>query len=328
MPNESTAALIENPSRRIIAQKAYDADLLNRLIAFRAERGLSIAELARMLGATTAPVSKYLNRKPEGDVEKLEARIADVLKAAALRTEIQSDIFPTFVTTRVSGSLETIRKAPQVGLIYGPAGVGKTCGLKLYLRESPSAVPVFATPWKNSRSDVEIAVFTVLDTRRWDTKTRRADAIVEHLSGSHRLIVIDDAHLLSLNAIKWCFWMHRETGCSVALIANPELLDVIKRNDQMFSCIGLREPITSGKTDEILKSVRALLALHAPEEADVLEDLALQVASKEGAGHLRALTMQLALAREMRALTAKLANPRDAFIAAHAKLFRSYQLEA
>lgn len=303
----------------------HNRELIESLAAYRTSHGFSTKELGRQLGVDAGTVSKYLNGKYTGDVPKLESVISDVLKAAKTKISVSGELFETAVSRQIGGALETIRKTGDVGLITGEAGLGKTCGIHIYQRTTPSAVAVFVTPWSSSAQRAEMALFETLETNRWSGNTPRADFIKDRFKDSNRLIIVDDAHLLTMQALKSFFWLHRHTGCPLGLIANAELLDMIRTNAQMYSCVGLRTEIKMDRDEQVRETTRALLKLHAGDIADEIEDLAVQVVARDG--HCRALVKEIKLAYELRSTIAKLAEPREAFKAAHGKLVRGYKLE-
>lgn len=170
------------------APKPFDEALRRQLAEYRSEKKLTNKELARQLGTSDTAVSKYLSGKPEGDVEKLEAVIADVLAAAKQKVTASTELFDSPIARALAGSLETIRKTGDVGLLYGGAGLGKTCGIRIYRRSTPSSIPVFVTPWRANPNGIISAIFEGMDKSKWNGNQPRADFITERLSGSDRQI--------------------------------------------------------------------------------------------------------------------------------------------
>ena len=118
--------------------KTADPETKRQMQEFReagdGTRPYTLEELARLLGSNTAQLSKYLSTKegvaPVGDVGRLESVARDVMRAAARRAaRVSQEVFDTPVVSQVHAVLETIRKTGDVGLIHGPAGIGKTLAL-------------------------------------------------------------------------------------------------------------------------------------------------------------------------------------------------------
>lgn len=286
---------------------------------------LSLTQLGRELGINSSHVSKYLAGKPECDVPRLEAVIEDVLRSAALRRVERESLFETPVSKSIHSACELIQKTNDFGLIHGPAGLGKTSGVARYRTENPSALVVTLTRWGCDASGLAAALCAGMEMRGKAAGTRRADWLVERLRGSNRLIVIDNAHRMTRSALAWIFDFHDPesesgTGCPIALVGNPELLEKIAANDQQFSRIGLLRPLKLTGAETLAD---AMLQRLCPAHAARLIDLAKRVVSERG--HLRALKKHLLLMPEF--LDAAGGDPRKAFLMAHTQLVSDYKLE-
>ena len=101
---------------------------------------------------------------------------------------------------------------------------------------------------------------------------------------------------------------------------------MIKRNDQMFSRVGLVRAVTLGEPRDARKNARALadrmLTAFCEDRAGEVEDLAGRVCLEQG--HFRALYKHLALADDMR--QALKLGWRDAFVEANKSLAVGYRL--
>ena len=222
--------------------KTVDAALMKRFQEYRdaGEDGTgakpwTMRELARQLGATDGPVSKYLGGVPEGDVDSMERRIEDVLRNSHKRRAAgDSNLVDTIVTRQVEGVFESIRRSGDVGLVHSPAGLGKSCACRLYAARYPSSIMVTVTQWSGATGGLVNAVWDSFDTRKWKGNVSRASFITERLTGSRRLLIIDNAQRLSVGGLKYLFDLYDATGISIALVGNPEVLDVIKRNPDAF----------------------------------------------------------------------------------------------
>lgn len=298
--------------------KPYNDELRAQLAAYRELHELTIGDLSRELSIGEASVSRYLNGKPEGDVARLEARIEDVLKAAPERRAAATGLFETPVSQRLNAACQTIRKTNDVGLIHGPAGLGKTCAIKLYLVANPSALAITCTRWSNSGAGLERTLADQFVRRR--RRGTRADWIVDRLKDSNRLLLIDNAHRLSGSGRQWIFDFHDDTGIPIALVGNPEVLDAIRENDQQFSRIGLLRPLKPELASTA--AITAMLQLHCPAHARLLQGLAEQVVRERG--HFRALKKHLLLLPEL--MGAAHGDVKKAFLMAHTQLVNDYAL--
>jgi DNA transposition AAA+ family ATPase len=287
------------------------APIKDRLVAYRdaGEDGTgakpwTLREIARQVGVNDGMISKYLSDDGyEGDVAALEARIEDVLRSAIKRRAAgDADLVDTVVSKQIEGVCESIRRSGDVGLIHSPAGLGKSCACRLYSARNPSSILVTVSRWSGSAGGFLSALWDTFDTRRWKGNVSRAAFIAERLSGSRRLLIVDNAHRLSVGALQYLFDLYDATGISIALVGNPEVLEVIKRSDQMFSRVGLVRAVSLGDAKTAARNARQLvdrmLEAYCGDCAASVSDLAGRIALEQG--HFRALGKHLALADDMR----------------------------
>ena len=304
--------------------KNLNEELRERLAQYQREHEYSQRELGLQLGCSDTVVSRYLSGKPLGDVGGLEARIEDVLKAAERRRANHDVLFPTAVTRAVNGALELVRKTSDVGLLCGPAGIGKTCGIALYMVANPTALAITLTRWDRDDEAIARLLFGSIETRGWDRQTRRMAFVSDRLDRSNRLVIVDNAHRATGSALALLFDLHDATGCPIALIGNPEVESVIRRNDQQFSRIGLRRSLQVSQETAIASAMIAQV-LPGVEPGPLLGAAAEILRHR---GHVRALRKELVLAREIQAMGREGTTWSDALAAAHRSLVRDYELPA
>jgi DNA transposition AAA+ family ATPase len=279
--------------------------------------------LGRMLGYSGTVVSKYLSGVPEGDVATLEAKIADVLKAAARRGLADVPPFETTVTRIMTSVFELVRKTSDVALISGPAGIGKTVACRVYRQAHPTTLAVEVTRWRRDDAGLAALLWDEMETAGWTGQVSRAAFMAERLRGSDRLLIVDNAHRMAPAARAWLFDFHDATGCPVALVGNPEILQAIRGNDQQFSRIGIHQVVGLDRK-HAADYARQLVDALVPEPPKALYGQAAAVAAERG--HLRALRKQLLLAADLAATPTFGGDLVRAFSEAHRKLVRDYEL--
>lgn len=326
----SETATLE-PTRR--AFPPGDAALRAQLKAYQSEHALTNAQLGVKLGVHATYVSKYLTGNNDFDGAKVDRLAGDLLKAEKLRSKDALELFPTFVTARVAGDIETIRKTNDFGLIFSAAGLGKTSGMQLVQADRPLSISITAAKESSSATAIRGKLFDRLENKSWSGQTPKWDFIVAHLKGSNRPVMVDNAQRLHKGALQFLFDLHDETGVPIVLFGNPEVEKVIRGIDQMFSRIGLKDEIALPDFAKARKSdhaaveavVDGILMRMLPEWAGAVRSLALQVAWRRG--HFRALRKHLTLAHQLSLSGGALSDPRLAFQAAHTKLVSDYSLE-
>jgi DNA transposition AAA+ family ATPase len=324
--------------------KPIDTVLRSKLEAHMAARNLSQKQVGSLIGYSESALNRWMNPpagskdKFHGDVEKLEGRIRGMLYKAELRAKVKQNVepFPTLATRRVKNYINTIFLKPQIGLIHGEAGTGKTTGVVMFMDENPDALLVTMSQVKgNGCGAILHELWKTMDTRGYKRRLHGSPGayVIDQLAGSNRPLIIDNAHRMTPGARKWVCDFHDETGCPVILVGNPEVVDAFRTNDQQFSRIGFKGEVAlvkrSGEDKEqpLQQAVEQFLERVWPEAASRLFPLAMEVARNHG--HLRALWHQLSLAQHLHTEKAKdCETPIKAFRAAHAQLVRNYELAA
>ena len=187
-------------------------------------------------------------------------------------------------------------------MVYGAAGLGKTVAMKRYAGLRPNVWTVTATEAASSVAAclgrVAAAMRLRLDSRQRTAAATEA-AVVERMSGSGGLLVVDEAQHLPTRSLEELRGLHDASGCGVALVgSDPFWLQLSggRRPEfaQLFSRVGKRVRLgRPGAAD-----VAALLAAWKLQGRG-LESVAQAVAARHGA--LRGLTKALVRAHAIAA---------------------------
>ena len=310
-----------NPATNRI--KPATPEVLTELRRYRDIEGLSTSTLGKQLGYSGSQVSRYLNDEFGGDLDKFEAKAADILRVAPIRRIVSAETFETGVTRTIHGSIQGILETNDFAVIHGPAGIGKTVAAARYHAENPNSFFITLSQDANNAHYIRKQLFNATKTRAY-TKSGKTHGewILEKIKGSNRLIIIDNGHRITSSGRKFLFDLHDASGCPVVMIGNPEILDQIKINDQQFSRIGMCPPEVELEKTEIADIAERILDQDCPDHAEELLAYAITVASKRG--HLRALRKQIKLTLYF--MERGVDDAREAFRAAHAALVRDYSL--
>jgi len=300
-----------------------DRQLADELLEYRQAQGLTNHVLAQRFGESPTFISKYLHDKLDHDPKDFVARARNILSALRARLEDATNLFETSVSKNISGRIEMARRTQDVLLIVGPSGEGKTCGAKLFVAHNPGTIYFELASHQRTGNQIMGVLFAKLERRNdWKGNTARADFITAQLRGSSRVIICDEAHLLEQSGRQALFNLNRDTGCAVALVGNPEILDKIRRNEQHFSRVGVKgEPsLTAKEIPAVAAKVAAQFS--SAEFAEEVADLCSHVASRPG--RLRAVRKNIILAYELYQKNG--GDPRKCFRDAHRNLVRDYAL--
>lgn len=297
--------------------------LAAELHAHAQDHGLSNGRLAKSLGYSTAVVSQYLRGIYPGNVEQVDRRVRDYLRAFKRRRNSGVDTVRCSTTRKIATAIEAIRRTNDVGVILAEAGLGKTRALDLYREQAPTSLILEVRGWSNDKHSIEASVAEAVGG--YDGKRKRAVWLAEKLAGGGRTLIVDDAHKLTRPALQWLFDFHDATGCPLALCGTQELEHKVRDDAQRFSRTGLLVRVSAEESDEAL--IGHLITSLAPaadeRELTLLHQLCSQVAEQHG--HYRAVYKQLKLAAEIKEGKPELGWS-ECFRAAHTRLFREYKL--
>lgn len=316
---------------------AYDPEMAEWLREFCRKFHWSHGDLAKPLRVKNSQVTNYLRTKgPQGKWQEVQIQAKDfrfgielkqamqkpMLKvAAAGQTAAQQGVtlHETFATKLMHSYLEETRGEGILSINIGKAGVGKTSAQQLYVERHPNTLHF--TAWRGERS--ESAILSALESQlpRIDTRRKyasRAVRVRDTLRAVKPLIIIDDAQELSRPALELLVRLHDQTGCPMALVGNPNILDHLRRldpqapgqEDQQYQSRALKLNVVTLSGDEAIPAAtrepheremaRLMIADFFPESEEAvtaLEDLAVQVL--RGMGHGRALWARLNTLRRL-----------------------------
>lgn len=304
-------------------QYETDRTLAEEIIEYQQSQGLTNPVLGRLFGESATFISKYLNDKLDRDPKDFVARARNILSALRARLEDATNLFENSVSKNMAGRIEMARITQDVMLIVGSSGEGKTCGARLFVAANPGTIYFELASHQRTDKQVMGLLFSKLERRHdWKGNTARADFITTQLRGSSRVIICDEAHLLDTTGRQALFNLNRDTGCAVALIGNPEILDKIRRNEQHMYRLGVySEPCLSPKEIPAVAH-KVAVQFSTPEFAEEVADLVAFVATKPG--RLRSVRKTVILAYELYKKNGS--EPRKCFRDAFRNQVRDYSL--
>ncbi len=273
---------------------SYDADTQAALRAFQEQRGLTLKQIGARLGKNEGFVSKYLNGVGEGDIAAFEKRVSDMLARESRKRTWASVYFSTDAVEACFTAFDLVREASDIGLLTGPAGLGKSMAVQQYMADHKTVLGFTAVEGNGSQYDVQRGIATGLDMRKYHPRScRLADYLREKLSGSERLVIIDNAQRVFLSGLRWIMDFHDQTGVSFCLVGNPEVMDRLQGRDQLVSRIGIKQDIAEalGRRDWLDHAADRMVAAMWPKAATDIAILAREAARKPG--HLRTLNKQI-----------------------------------
>lgn len=255
-----------------LRQECQDA-----IIAF----GLSQNQAAREIGISATRLSQWLAGKYPGDNIVLDGKIrnwlntrrkAERLSLAASGIDTHCDLG---ITDEISTALAHAHAVGDVVLIHGQSGAGKSWAGRHYCRTESNAHYISMTRAVRSLSGLLGRIGLAIGIRdRHGSALDAETAIIERLTGSGALLVVDEAHHLTPRLLDELRCIRDIAGCGLALMGDDSVLMPLARCPQIVGRIGFT------------------VDAHRPSDADVL-DIATGVI---GALHERDRTICIAAA--------------------------------
>lgn len=203
-------------------------------------------------------MSLYLRGEYNGDVSEVDRKVDEMLerqKAKVLKAKYNAEFVPTLAAKRGMEVMQFAHVEGEINVIFGAAGLGKTQMLKQYAKQHRSAVLIEVDPSCTPKVLLRKIAEAVGATAR-GVNNELLDGIVSKLKGSERLLMIDEAELLSTRSLEFIRRIHDLTGVGVVLAGMPRLLVNLKGKNnelaQLYSRVGFACDLGNALPDDDL----------------------------------------------------------------------------
>ena len=227
-------------------------DAMENFVRYIKMHLVQVFEVARQVGKPTAAIIRELmggHYRAEADesirrlnmwIEQDARRRASTPRTTFVETKVAKDLF---AVARI------VREQSTMGMAVGASGIGKThCAIALR-DKFVGTVYVRVMRGSHTASGLLSAIAGALDVRiagaAWSRKRRtQLERVIDTLTDSGRLVMIDEAHKLSNDAIELLRDIHDTTACPMLLLATKDLHDRIVQDadpdhGQVYSRFGV-----------------------------------------------------------------------------------------
>lgn len=193
---------------------------------FMTNSGMTQKQIAQALSVSVGTISLYLKDQYAGDVQRLDDKVAEYLARQdqkILKAHYNSQFVSTLAARKTMDVMQYAHTEGKIVVVYGAAGLGKTATLKEYAARYPSSMLIETDPGYNPR----VLLHKIAETCGVVAQGGNHDVfekIVEKLDGSERLLIIDEAELLSTRSLEFVRRLHDKTQIGVVLAGMPRLL--------------------------------------------------------------------------------------------------------
>lgn len=265
-----------------------------------AASGRAGADTAKLVGIGGSTLLAWINGKYGGNNDVVSRKVKTWLDSRTTMARVQSSqVQVCFTATPTAlafiAALEVAQFTPDVVVLAGGAGVGKTTTCRHYARTHRNVWHLTAEPAVSSGFAVLERLCAMLGVRE-SSPAARSYALAQKMLGSSGLIIMDEAQHLKADAVEQVRSLHDVAGVGLALVGNEQVYARIdgggRRAEfaQLFSRVGMRVR----RPKPYREDIEALLDAN-DVTGDVERRLLRVIAGKPGA--LRGMVKTLRVAR-------------------------------
>lgn len=233
------------------------------------ECGFSQEGVAKALGISGAMLSSWRKGTYKGDNGRIDALVEAYLTRVANLAEKSEGVRRDFdfVETSVYGNIvkgiELAEIRGSIRVVTGDSGVGKTTALKQLKQRNESMILLQAYPGiRKNRVLAKLAKEAGFTLR--GTFDDLFEGLTERLEGSGRLIAVDEAEHLPIEAVDAIRRLNDFTGCPVVLVGLPVFYDMLRgyQHDYAYVYNRISMPIRSERlvAEDVARMVGTVLA--------------------------------------------------------------------
>lgn len=281
---------------------------------FVRERRITLVTVSKQLGKgySQSRLSFFKTGDLRGDSEQL-ARVLNTYMEEFDRREsstVSSDFVETEVARRMLTIIRTTKNAAMMGVIVGPAGVGKTMCARAAAQMIPGAIYLRVNQSSRRGPGLMNAIARELGEDRRGSLIRLHDAVGARLRGSGRLIILDEAHQLAQSGLDSARDLHDDSQVAIVLVGTHRLHDAVNDRDVYFgqfsSRITARLDVTElaingpkGRPLFTVEEIRQVFESHKLKLTDDGATFLARLASIPGHGSLRVCAAVLRVIAQM-----------------------------
>lgn len=245
----------------------WNEDLANQVSAIIAEENITQAALSKLIDINPARLNQWLKGRYTGDHKPIEEAVQRWLDARDAEQELDAKLpedigwVRTPSAAAVMAALSFSQTTGVISVIYGGAGVSKTTSIRRYQNMAPNVWVVTATPTVARPGPILHRIAQTLGLRTTGAVHVVESNIIERVTDTRGLIVVDEAQHLCHRSLDSLRAIHDATGIGLTLSGNEIVYSQLTGGNraigfaQMFSRVAKRVRLskpTDGDIDAIL----------------------------------------------------------------------------
>ena len=267
-----------------------------RVVARMNENRMSIITLAGVLGLGKTALSLWINDKYTGDNDKILYAVEGWLARESDRIEkVVKDIpfVDTDTSRRICELAMMCHTEGEIAVAYGDSGVGKTTSGKWYAKNNPGSIFIEADMGYTPKTLFGV-IATELGLQATGTINDVFENIRKRLTGTGRVVIVDEAEHLSYKSLELLRRLHDKAGIGILLIGMPRLLANLRGSKgeyaQLFSRV-----VSALKMGNLTKADTARMVRSVIEVGDSV----INSIHEQSGGNARRMVKMLKVARKI-----------------------------
>lgn len=271
--------------------------------------GWSLSVLESRTGVSGGAWSKWFRGKYDGNNVKIDdaaRRLMNFEQQRAMLPPMPKETATTVVTNKLNSTCQAAIFSGWVGAFIAPAGSGVSTACAAFVQQNSGCKVIHATAWRRGSYSMARHAARAFSPQR-DIPSgyeKQMEFLCEELTPKgedakqRRLILVDDAELLTLSALRLWTDLNHTAKVPVVLAGDEHLLRKLQRNSKIAErvkiCTHVHPHAKTGRlfTREQVDELTRIYLPHAtPKDLDDADELA------NGEGHISSLCAHLAVAR-------------------------------
>jgi DNA transposition AAA+ family ATPase len=186
--------------------ESRDAVLIQSLNEAIAQDGISQKSAALQIGIGEAVLSQFMKAAYKGDNAKVAAQIQKWLDNRAVKKLAPAiptvGYVPTPTSKKIRAVLTMSQHGPNIGVIYGASGAGKTMTAKDYAQQNPNVFLITCSPATNTVGAILDEICWQMGIGKVSGKLSMQREILRRMKGTGGLWIFDESQHLSQSALE------------------------------------------------------------------------------------------------------------------------------
>ncbi|WP_439258282.1 AAA family ATPase [Lonepinella sp. BR2271] len=226
-----------------------------QLQQYMQENGMTQIQVANAIGKSVAVVNQYLKGTYKGKTEEVDEAVGRLIgrhRDKVVERRFNGEFVNTYAAERCLDAVAIAHIEGEISVITGAAGLGKTKALKRYVEMNPETLLIEVEPSCSPK-----VLLKNLCQQLGLSEIGLNHDLFERICGrlvAGRLLIVDEAELLSTKSLEYIRRIHDLTGCGVVLAGMPRLIINLKGKygelDQLYSRVGIACDLGNSLSEE------------------------------------------------------------------------------